>query len=247
MTPLQPQAKGCKNPRRAHAQHLKLPTHSLIASQELGPSAAGFTTIKPLAESEDDELDVASEYLSNLHVGEDDATSDEQNSDVDKVDDLDASCCFICDLKHESIESCMLHMHKKHGFFSPDVEYLKDPNGLLKRVGLKVKRDFTCLYYNDRCPSFPNDLEDFYDYSSRLLMLLSKFMYPVQAYNTCGESQISLEKSILVISSLLPPKTTAERLCIGPFIGFKETEDGLGNNSAIEGENCKDESSEGDN
>ncbi|RWW33051.1 hypothetical protein BHE74_00002223, partial [Ensete ventricosum] len=110
------------------AQHLKLPTHSLIASQELGPSAAGFTTIKPLA-------------------------------------DLDASCCFICDLKHESIESCMLHMHKKHGFFSPDVEYLKDPNGLLKRVGLKVKRDFTCLYYNDRCPSFPKfgGCEEAYD------------------------------------------------------------------------------------
>ncbi|CAL9101361.1 unnamed protein product [Musa textilis] len=39
--------------------------------------------------------------------------------------------------------------------------------------------------------------------------------------------------------------TTAKRLCISPFSGFKETEDGLGN-SAVEGEDCEDESSEGD-
>uniref|UniRef100_A0A804KZJ4 Uncharacterized protein n=2 Tax=Musa acuminata subsp. malaccensis TaxID=214687 RepID=A0A804KZJ4_MUSAM len=38
---------------------------------------------------------------------------------------------------------------------------------------------------------------------------------------------------------------TAKRPCISPFIGFKETEDGLGN-SAIQGEDCGDESSEGD-
>ena len=79
----------------------------------------------------------------------------------------------------------MVHMQKKHGFFIPDVEYLKDPKGLLMRVGLKVngllcvlyaqyfalesflvenilfsssirsKRDFTCLYCNDRRPSLP--------------------------------------------------------------------------------------------
>ncbi|CAL9122697.1 unnamed protein product, partial [Musa acuminata var. zebrina] len=106
------------------SRYLPIGCPILSASQELGPSAAGISTIKPLV-------------------------------------DLDASCCFICDLKHESIESCMVHMQKKHGFFIPDVEYLKDPKGLLMRVGLKVnvffvsKRDFTCLYCNDRRPSFP--------------------------------------------------------------------------------------------
>ncbi|CAL9122699.1 unnamed protein product [Musa acuminata var. zebrina] len=47
------------------------------------------------------------------------------------------------------------------------------------------------------------------------------------------------------ISSLLLPNSTAKRPCISPFIGFKETEDGL-SNSAIQGEDCGDESSEGD-
>jgi len=47
------------------------------------------------------------------------------------------------DKKHETtsaqtIENCMVHMHKHHGFFIPDVEYLKDPKGLLTYLGLKV-------------------------------------------------------------------------------------------------------------
>ncbi|CAA2955226.1 cytoplasmic 60S subunit biogenesis factor REI1 homolog 1 [Olea europaea subsp. europaea] len=67
---------------------------------------------------------------------------------------LDPSCCFMCDLEHNNLESCMVHMHKQHGFFIPDVEYLMDPRRLLTYIGLKVKRDFMCLYCNDRCHSF---------------------------------------------------------------------------------------------
>jgi pre-60S factor REI1 len=84
-------------------------------------------------------------------------------------------------------------MHKHHGFFIPDVEYLKDPKGLLTYLGLKVKRDYLCLYCNDRCHPFSSleavrkhmvaknhckvhygddddeeevELEEFYDYTS---------------------------------------------------------------------------------
>jgi pre-60S factor REI1 len=87
----------------------------------------------------------------------------------------------------------MLHMHKHHGFFIPDIEYLKDPEGLLTYLGLKVKRDFMCLYCNELCRPFSSleavrkhmeakshcklhygdgddeedaELEEFYDYSS---------------------------------------------------------------------------------
>jgi pre-60S factor REI1 len=44
----------------------------------------------------------------------------------------------MCDKEHKTLENCMVHMHKHHGFFIPDVEYLKDPKGLLTYLGLKV-------------------------------------------------------------------------------------------------------------
>ncbi|KAG6529012.1 hypothetical protein ZIOFF_011204 [Zingiber officinale] len=196
---------------KARAQHLKSRAHTMKTSEEAGSSVAGITTIKPYTlrtsnkitskaqvigenedvetdESEDEweeanpnDMDVASESLSYLHVGEGNGASDDEQVDV--IDEeLDASCCFICDQKYDSIENCMVHMHKKHGFFIPDIEYLKDPEGLLTYVGLKVeisfafrmfnillpkflplenhslfwqvKRDFTCLYCSDRCLPF---------------------------------------------------------------------------------------------
>ncbi|KAK9946777.1 hypothetical protein M0R45_012223 [Rubus argutus] len=92
---------------------------------------------------------------------------DEDDEDEDDYEELDPSCCFMCDREHKTIESCMVHMHKHHGFFIPDIEYLKDPKGLLTYLGLKVKRDFMCLYCNDRCQPFNSlEAEEFYDYSS---------------------------------------------------------------------------------
>ncbi|MQL68400.1 hypothetical protein Taro_000710 [Colocasia esculenta] len=205
---------------KAHAQHLKSKNHIIKASQGLNASGSEQAVIKPLAnrtsgrqtsvgkpsvarevdhgESEegedewvevdsDEDVDEGSESMKDLNVNED---VDED----DKMDeDFDTSCCFICDLKHETIESCMVHMHKQHGFFIPDVEYLKDPKGFLTYLGLKVMRDFMCLYCNDRCHPFQSldavrkhmiakghckvrygdggddeevELEEFYDYSS---------------------------------------------------------------------------------
>ncbi|TYI71617.1 hypothetical protein E1A91_D07G001200v1 [Gossypium mustelinum] len=127
---------------------------------------------------------------------EDLASGDEMdidNGEETGQEELDPCCCFMCDLKHDTIESCMVHMHKFHGFFIPDVEYLKNPEGLLIYLGLKVKRDFICLYCNERCHPFTSleavrkhmaakghckvhygdgdedeeaELEEFYDYSS---------------------------------------------------------------------------------
>ncbi|CAN6883511.1 unnamed protein product, partial [Brassica oleracea var. botrytis] len=42
--------------------------------------------------------------------------------------------------------------NKHHGFFVPNVEYLKDPEGLLTYLGLK--RDFMCLYCSELCHAF---------------------------------------------------------------------------------------------
>ncbi|KAL6873845.1 hypothetical protein ACP4OV_013927 [Aristida adscensionis] len=198
---------------KAHTQHLNSRSHLIRVSQEPNASIAGTTIVKPLpervpprgssavedydygdeeewAEIDPCELDLADETTSNMQLDEHSSKSDDE---MGEPEELDTSVCFMCDLKHGTIEDCMVHMHKKHGFFIPDSEYLKDPNGLLAYVGLKVKRDFVCLYCGDRCKPFHSleavrkhmdakghcklrygdggddedaDLEDFYDYSS---------------------------------------------------------------------------------
>ncbi|XP_044463884.1 cytoplasmic 60S subunit biogenesis factor REI1 homolog 1-like [Mangifera indica] len=199
---------------KAHAQHLQSKSHIMRASQGMNYEDSKKVIIKPLPhhavnkrppqreaddeESEDEweEVDQEEELVgeaakssTNLNVG---STSDVVMEDED-FEEFDPSCCFMCDVEHETIESCMVHMHKHHGFFIPDVEYLKDPKGLLTYLGLKVKRDFMCLYCNDRCHPFNSleavrkhmeakshckvhygdggddeeaELEEFYDYSS---------------------------------------------------------------------------------
>ncbi|KAF2302793.1 hypothetical protein GH714_008457 [Hevea brasiliensis] len=141
-------------------------------------------------EEVDPDEELVAEATKSLTVNE---ASDEDMDEGENDDLLDPSCCFMCDQEHDNLESCMVHMHKQHGFFIPDVEYLKDPNGLLTYLGLKVKRDFMCLYCNDRCHPFNSleavrkhmvakshckvhygdgdddeeaELEEFYDYSS---------------------------------------------------------------------------------
>uniref|UniRef100_A0A453SRS8 C2H2-type domain-containing protein n=1 Tax=Aegilops tauschii subsp. strangulata TaxID=200361 RepID=A0A453SRS8_AEGTS len=227
---------------KAHAQHLTTRSHLLRASQE--PNASTAAVVKPLPErvprrapsameeDEDEDEDEEEEWVevdpselestSNMQVDED-SKSDDEMADLEM---LDPSDCFMCDLKHDNIEDCMIHMHKKHGFFIPDSEYLKDPNGLLIYVGLKVKRDFMCLYCNDRCQPFQSleavrkhmdakghcklrygdggededaDLEDFYDYSSSYVDVEGKQLV------TAGDMDNSIELggggSELVITS----------------------------------------------
>uniref|UniRef100_A0A2N9F440 C2H2-type domain-containing protein n=1 Tax=Fagus sylvatica TaxID=28930 RepID=A0A2N9F440_FAGSY len=173
---------------KAHAEHLKSRSHIMRASQETNNEEEDKAIVKPLlrrvvnqppprreskdeeseeseeseweeADPEEDLLGEAMDSLTNLNVHEPASDDDMDDNDDDDDDyELDPSCCFMCDLEHDTLESCMVHMHKQHGFFIPDVEYLKDPKGLLTYLGLKVKRDFMCLYCNDRCHPF-NSLE----------------------------------------------------------------------------------------
>ncbi|OIW03057.1 hypothetical protein TanjilG_19337 [Lupinus angustifolius] len=210
--------KGYKS-SKAHAEHLKSRGHIVRASE--GNHSDENAIIKPLqqrfvnrhpprrevvdnseeedeesedewveADPEEDLINDAAKSLNDLNVNENDDMDEE---DDDSFEELDPSCCFMCDRELKTIESCMVHMHKHHGFFIPDVEYLKDPKGLLTYLGLKVKRDYICLYCNDRCYPFSSleavrkhmvakghckvhygddddeeevELEEFYDYSS---------------------------------------------------------------------------------
>ncbi|XP_041022447.1 cytoplasmic 60S subunit biogenesis factor REI1 homolog 1-like [Juglans microcarpa x Juglans regia] len=202
---------------KAHAQHLKSRSHIMRVSEGTSHEEEK-AIIKPLSrrvvskppqqvdkeESEDEWEEVdpeedlvgeATKSLTELNVHEHatDVDMDDDEDGSDEYEELDPSSCFMCDLEHDTIENCMVHMHKQHGFFIPDIEYLKDPKGLLTYLGLKVKRDFMCLYCNERCHPFNSleavrkhmvakshcrvhygdgdeeeeaELEEFYDYSS---------------------------------------------------------------------------------
>lgn len=131
---------------QAHAQHLKSRSHIIRASQGAHDQEVEKPIIKPLPQRisnkapQQSEEEESEDEWEEVDPDEDmvDGNEDE-DEDIDAIEvDLDPSCCFMCDLEHDTIESCMVHMHKKHGFFIPDIEYLKDPKGFLTYVGLKV-------------------------------------------------------------------------------------------------------------
>ncbi|XP_057515740.1 cytoplasmic 60S subunit biogenesis factor REI1 homolog 1 [Amaranthus tricolor] len=206
---------------KAHAQHLKSKTHILRSTQGENLQNEDNAIIRPLtrrtpvrpphrkvvdseesdeseweeADPEEEMIGEAADSLASLNMTGDTAAmaDDDDEDDDDDFEELDPTCCIMCDAENGSLESCMVHMHKKHGFFIPDIEYLKDPKGLLTYLGIKVKRDFLCLYCNERCHPFSSleavrkhmeakshckvrygdgnddeevELEEFYDYSS---------------------------------------------------------------------------------
>ena len=51
----------------------------------------------------------------------------------------DAKRCLFCNKEEADLEGNMSHMYKHHGFFVPDSAYLKDPEGLIKYLGLKIR------------------------------------------------------------------------------------------------------------
>ncbi|KAF3455967.1 hypothetical protein FNV43_RR00610 [Rhamnella rubrinervis] len=235
---------------KAHAQHLKSRSHIFKASQDTDHQDDDRAIIKPLppravnkvppqrqADNEDSEdeweevdpeeelVSGAAQSLTDLHVNEHASDDDMDDDDFDDYEELDPCCCFMCDLEHNNIESCIVHMHKLHGFFIPDVEYLKDPKGLLTYLGLKVKRDFLCLYCNDRCHPFSSleavrkhmaakshckvhygdgdedeeaELEEFYDYSSSYVDECGKQL--VVAGDMIGTVELGSGGSELVIT-----------------------------------------------
>lgn len=215
---------------KAHAQHLNSRSHTLKASKEsCSQATAGITIIKPRKHTPNKSQYEGEE--SGDEWVEVDPNDDMDESDVSDADDmdieeeLDTSCCFVCDLKHDNIENCMAHMHKHHGFYIPDVEYLKDPNGLLTYVGLKVKKDFMCLYcnrlpfqsleavrkhmiakshckirYGDGCDDEEAEFEEFYDYSSSYMDGDEQQLVEANGMTTsvelgCGGSEIIVKQN----------------------------------------------------
>ncbi|KAF8086071.1 hypothetical protein N665_0635s0002 [Sinapis alba] len=188
---------------KGHEQHLKSRSHVLKASsqeedkaiiKQLPPPRLRRVEKKEPAEEESEEEWVEVDSDEDLDLDESGSGEDMEDEEEDDIEfELDPTCCLMCDKKHKTLEKCMVHMHKFHGFFIPDIEYLKDPQGFLTYVGLKVKRDFICLYCNELCHPFSSleavrkhmeakshckvhygdggdeedaELEEFYDYST---------------------------------------------------------------------------------
>lgn len=141
---------------KAHEQHLKSKSHVLKAStssreeekaiikqlpprrvEKNNPAQLMGSIEEKSEESEDEWVEADSDEDLDAEMNESDGSGEDMDED-DIEFELDPSCCLMCDKKHKTIEKCMVHMHKYHGFFIPDIEYLKDPKGFLTYVGLKV-------------------------------------------------------------------------------------------------------------
>ncbi|KAK1353235.1 hypothetical protein POM88_052370 [Heracleum sosnowskyi] len=83
--------------------------------------------------------------MDDMDVNDEDSDG---NEDDNMLVDVDQSCCFMRDLKHKTVERCMVHMHKQHGFFIADVEYLSDSTGLLTYLGLRIMSTWSIACYS---------------------------------------------------------------------------------------------------
>lgn len=244
---------------KAHAQHLNSRAHTTRASQD-GQEDENNAIIKPLPpravkkplkqqeelddESDDSEWEEVSQNgdmasaSTHMEVNDDDEDDDTgDDMDEDDADEVDPTCCFMCDKEHKTIESCMVHMHKHHGFFVPDIEYLKDPSGLLTYLGLKVKRDYICLYCNSNCQPFSSleavrkhmvakshckvhygdddeeeeaELEEFYDYTSSYVDANGKQL--VSADGTSEGIELGSGGSELIIKTVNDDKISTKAI-----------------------------------
>ncbi|KAI5067224.1 hypothetical protein GOP47_0017752 [Adiantum capillus-veneris] len=166
---------------KAHAQHLTTKQHIQKVSGHPSVSADEITvtrlaserplhsdhekkalTVK-LEEEEEEEEEESSDEWEEVNEKEDMAVSgsldnsedDDNAMSVEDMGQWDVTNCFFCDLIADgTVEGCVEHMHKQHGFFIPDSEYLKDPRGLLNYLGLKVTKGLLCLYCDERGKQF---------------------------------------------------------------------------------------------
>jgi len=102
-----------------------------------------------------------------------------------KETEIETGKCLMCPKVCKTIEGLLKHMIEKHQFLIPDIEYVKDMNGLIDFLQQKVYIGFCCLGCEKSFHSFQSthrhmidkrhifiseegeeEIIDFYDYSS---------------------------------------------------------------------------------
>lgn len=194
---------------KAHANHLQSKLHVTRAAAADAPADAGVAGTRPAPQKAAPPVEVPSKAVVDSE-SEDEWEEVDGDEDEDKVTEMEEagpsseeeqsltghwepSDCLFCGKGHNSFEAAIEHMHREHGFFIPDAEYLKDPTGLLTYLGLKITKGYMCLYCDERGKQFHSveavrkhminkshcklrygdgegiaeeELEDFYDFSS---------------------------------------------------------------------------------
>lgn len=202
---------------KAHANHLQSKLHITRAASADAPGDAGVAGTRPAPMKPSTVIPEPNKAQSAKIIAEDEESEDEweEVSEEDLVEDekddtvadmaeddpsddplaghWNCNDCLFCGKDLKSIEVCIDHMHREHGFFIPDAEYLKDPIGLLTYLGLKITKGYMCLYCDERGKQFHSaeavrkhminkshcklrygdgegiaeeELEDYYDFSS---------------------------------------------------------------------------------
>ncbi|XRB23769.1 pre-60S factor REI1 [Pseudoscourfieldia marina] len=88
---------------------------------------------------------------------EDDMEEEEDEEEEDER--WDPCTCLFSNEQFESVEACLVSMHKRYGFFLPYVDRLVDVEGLLRYLGAKLVEGGIPLYMSGLDPDakrFPN-------------------------------------------------------------------------------------------
>jgi pre-60S factor REI1 len=109
------------------------------------PAENGAEARKEVEKDEDEDSDWEEVDAEILDVVDEDMAAgherrgEESTSMEEDGPDWDPTHCLFCGKDHKGdVEACVAHMHSAHGFFVPDLEFVKDLTGILQYLGFKV-------------------------------------------------------------------------------------------------------------
>lgn len=176
---------------KAYENHLQSKSHTLKASslgadeppqvvkREIQRKVHEPPTKQEVEESSDegeweevDPNEIDDEVSASLVAAENDERA--ENMDVDgeweelEEGEWDVARCFFCDRRDSdwSMADCMAHMHKEHGFFLPDIDFLVKPEEMLHYLALKVF--WVSLFFKPNF-SFPEFISHLHSFLCRLI------------------------------------------------------------------------------
>ncbi|KAI1908349.1 pre-60S factor rei1 [Ophidiomyces ophidiicola] len=101
-----------------------------------------FSTI--IEGMKDTSLDVEDPVLGRTHRPSQSQVNDRRHPSI--ANEMAISRCLFCNCDSFDIHESISHMHKSHGMFIPEQDYLVDLTGLIKYLQAKVIQNNECLY-----------------------------------------------------------------------------------------------------